>query len=268
MSAVAAGSIAAAGIGAVGSGLAANTQANAAESAQGLQAQEAANALAQQQSQFNTTQANEAPFIQAGQGAVTQLSSLLQPGGALSQGWNQQFQAPTAAQAAQTPGYQFALQQGENALQNSAAAAGGLGSGATGAALEQYGQGLANTNYQQVYNNALTQYQQSYNQFQQNQANQYNRLAGLSGTGQTAVGQLGQLGQQASNNTSNIALTTGAQQGQQLNNAGAANASGYVGIGNALSGGLNNLASLSTLQQLLGGNFGQSAASSIPYGGY
>lgn len=245
--------IAGAGVQGATSLAAAGVQANSAKQAQQYQAQEAANALGFQQTEFNAQQANQAPFIQAGQGAVQQLAQGTQPGGALVQPWTGQFTAPTAQQAAQTPGYQFQLQQGENALQNSAAAQGGLTSGATGAALEQYGQGLASTNYQQVYNNSLQQYQQAYNTFQQNQANQYNRLAGLAGTGQTSVGQLGQTGQAAAGNVGSISLGTGAQQGQSLQNAGGATASGYVGAGNALSGGLNSLGGAMALSSLLGG---------------
>jgi hypothetical protein len=160
--------------------------------------------------------------------------------GSLSQGWNQEFQAPTAAQAAQTPGYQFALQQGQQALQNSAAAKGGLLSGNTAEALDQYSQGLADSNYQQTYNNALGQYQSAYNQFQNNQANTYNRLAGLAGTGQTAAGQLNSAGQSAAANIGNISQTAGQQIGQSAQNAGAATASGYAGVANALNGGISS----------------------------
>lgn len=244
--------IAAAGIGAAGSMGAASTQANAAEQAQQLQAQEAQNALNFNEQQYNTSQQNEAPFIKAGQGAIGELSGLTNtPGQGLLTPWNQQFQAPTAQQAAQYPGYQFQLQQGLNALQNSAAAKGNLLTGGTGAALEQYGQGLAQSDYSNVYNEALQQYQQSYNQFENNQANEYNRLAGVAGIGQTATTQAGQLGQQAANTTGQIALGTGQQQGQSLENQGAATASGYVGAANALSGGLNNIGQSVLLSQLL-----------------
>lgn len=165
--------------------------------------------------------------------------------------WTQQFTAPTAAQAAATPGYQFELGQGEQAIDASAAAQGGLLSGGTAKALDQYSQGLASTDYQQAYNNALTQYQQSYNQYQQNQSNLFNRYASIAGAGQTATGQLGQEGQAASQNTGNIDLTTGAQQGQDIQNAAYYNASGYTGAANALGGGLSNAAGLYSLYGML-----------------
>lgn len=210
-------------------------QANAAESAAQLQAQEAANSLAFQKQEWQTQQQNEAPFLQAGQTAIGDLSGLLAPGGGLSQGWTGQFTAPTAAQAEATPGYQFTLQQGQNAIQNSAAAQGNLLSGGTEAALDQYSQGLASTNYQQAFNNALTQYGTAYNTFENNQANQFNRLASVAGLGQTTAGQLGQEGQAASNNVTNTNLTSGAQIGQDYLNAASSRASGYNAIGNSLS---------------------------------
>lgn len=224
---------------------------NASQNAAQLQAQEAQNALNFQQNEFNTTQANQRPFLEAGQSAVGNLSQLLAPGGSLSQPWTGTFQAPTAAQAAATPGYQFTLQQGRQAIQNSAAAQGNVLSGGTEAALDQYSQGLASTDYQQAFNNALTQYGTAYNTFENNQANQFNRLASVAGLGQTTAGQLGQEGQAAASNTANINLTTGAQQGQDIVNAASATASGYNALGNSFNS-LGNYASLIPLYSLLG----------------
>lgn len=169
------------------------------------------------------------------------------------QGWNQTFTPPTAAEAAQYPGYQFQEQQGQEALQNSAAAKGALYSGNTQEALAQYGEQSAQSDYNNVYNQAFQQYQQKYGQYN----DQLNRLANMAGYGQTAATTLGSQGQQAAQNTGNIFLTAGAQQGQDIQNAAAAEASGYVGAGNAISGGLaggaNSITNLLLLQQLFGG---------------
>jgi hypothetical protein len=167
--------------------------------------------------------------------------------GSLSKGWDQTFQAPTNVTEQNDPGYKFRLDQGMQALQNSAAARGDLLSGGTAKALTNYGQDYASNEYGNVYNRALGQYQQNYNQYQQNQTNQFNRFASLAGLGQTTAAQLGQFGQQAATNYGNIALTSGAQQGQQANNAAAATASGYVGGANAWGGALNNLSGLAQL---------------------
>lgn len=238
--AIVGGSIAAAGIGTAGSLAAGGEQASASKNAAALQAQEAQNALNEQTREFNTQQSNLAPWLQTGQGAIQTLSGLVPQLNAAGANYPS-FTAPTAEQAQQTPGYQFALQQGEQGVQNSAAARGGLLSGNTLAAEQQYGQGLASTTYQQTYNNALQSYQQAYNQFQNQQTNTYNRYANLAGLGQTAAAQLGQEGQAAAANTANIDLNTGAQQGASLQNAAAATASGYVGASNAATGAIGNI---------------------------
>jgi hypothetical protein len=172
------------------------------------------------------------------------------------QSWVMPFQAPTMQQAQNEPGYQFQVQQGEQALANQASANGELGDSNYGRALVNYGQQAAQSDYQNVYNRARDQYQQQYNIFQNNQGNQFNRLAALAGIGQTSTGQLNQAGQQGASNSGNILLGSGGQIGQNINNAGAATASGYVGGANAYGGALgnigNNLSQYLTLQQILG----------------
>jgi len=238
-------------LGSSAAGKAADAQSQAAIQAAQIQAGSAERALNFQKQVYGDTQANQAPFLQAGQQAVGQLSGLLAPGGDLTKQWNQQFTAPTADQASQTPGYQFAFNQGLQALDRGAAARGNLLTGGTMQAEQQYGQGLASQTYQQTFNNALTQYQQAYNQFQQGQANTYNRLAGLSGTGQVSANQLGATGQNAAGNVANINLNSGQEQAQGVNNAAAATASGYVGGANAWQGALGNLGSYAQLAQLM-----------------
>lgn len=264
--ALAIGGIASSAIGAGTSIAAGDKQSDAAQQAQALEAQQQQAALDFQKQQYNTQQQELSPWIQQGTGAINQLGSLVPQLNAAESAYPG-FQAPTAAQAAATPGYQFTAQQGENAVQNSAAARGGLLSGNTLEAEQQYGQGLASTTYQQTYNNALQQYQQAYGQFQNSQANQFNRYASLAGVGQQAVNTSAQLGQQAATNVANIDTSGGQEQAQQINNAAAATASGYVGAGNAVSGGVNNATQLAILNKM--GVFNNGAAPILPgaYGG-
>lgn len=167
-----------------------------------------------------------APWLSAGSQATNELSGLLStPGEGLLTPWTQTFQAPTAAQAEQTPGYQFQLQQGENALQNSAAGKGSLLTGRTLADVNNYAQGVASTNYQNTFNNALTQYQSAYNTFLNNQNNTYSRLLGLSGEGLGAA-------QGTSGAIQGIGGDIASLYGQQ----GAAQAQGTIGSANSLSG--------------------------------
>lgn len=175
-------------------------------------------------------------------GGTGNLSSLVNPQlgefGSLMQPFGEEFEAPTLETMKLTPGYQFRLQEGADLLEHSAAARGGLLTGATSEALTRYGQDYASGEYSNVYNRALTEYQQNYNIFQQHQANQFNRLASMSGMGQTAAGQLSSAGQFAAGNVSNILLGSAAQQGQSIQNAAAARASGYYQSANAITGGI------------------------------
>lgn len=67
----------------------------------------------------------------------------------------ERFQAPSYEEAMRDPGYQFALKQGTDALQGSAAAKGTLRTSGTLKDLMQYGQGMAAQQYGDVYNRAL-----------------------------------------------------------------------------------------------------------------
>ncbi len=180
--------------------------------------------------------ANFQPYISGGTGAANILSNLLgTQGQGLLTPWNQTFTAPTAAQAEATPGYQFQLQQGLNAAQNSAAGQGSLLSGRTLAGLNNYAQGQASTNYQNVFNNSLTQYQSAYNTFLNNQQSQYSMLSGLSGEGLQAAGGAGQMME-----------NMGGDQASLLAQMGAVRAGGTLGAANAYESILPGIASQST----------------------
>lgn len=102
-----------------------------------------------------------------------------------------------------TPGYQFRLDEGRDAIDASASASGRLFSGRTGKELQRYGQDYASAEYGDL----------------------YDRLGGLAGTGDASKGQIinvaGQYGQNASGN---------------IRDAGAARASSYLGVADAQAG--------------------------------
>jgi len=172
--------------------------------------------------------------------------------GSLLAPFTEQFQAPTDVTEQNDPGYQFRLQQGQQAIQNSAAARGGLLSGGTAKALADYNQNAASGEYGNVYNRRFNEFTTRYNQYVNNQTNQFNKLAAISGMGQTSANNLSTAGLATAGQVGNTLLTSAGQIGQDLNNAGAARGSGYVGIANSLSGGLNNLGSLALLSHILG----------------
>lgn len=235
---------------------AAAAQKAAATQAAGQQAAAGQMAQGYQTTQLAGEKAAAAPYTALGSQTSQQLLNALAPGGSLSQGWNQTFTAPTAAQAAATPGYQFQQQQMLNALQNSAAARGGLLSTGTAKNLLGYTQGLASSDYQNTFNNALQAYNTNFNVFNTNQNRMYNQLYGATGLGLNASNAL----------NAATAGTTNALTGQMLGNQqvvgsdlmGAANAqaAGIVGGTNALTaglaGGANALGQGLTLQGILG----------------
>ena len=117
------------------------------------------------------------------------------------------------------PGYAFRLSEGMKALDRTAAARGGLLSGATLKAVQRYGQDLASQ-----------EYQNAYNRYQTNRANQLNPLMGYAtGPGLSATAA-----------SSGAAQNFGTQTGQNLQNAASARASGYIGGANALNQALGN----------------------------
>lgn len=117
-----------------------------------------------------------------------------------------------------TPGYDFRLKEGTRAVEGSAAAGGGLYSGATMKALAEYGQDYATNAYD----------------------NWLNRVGGVMSTGQASAGQQAALGQNFANNQSNI-----------LQSAGNARSAGAIGTGNAINDAIGNFAGMYQYNKIL-----------------
>lgn len=111
------------------------------------------------------------------------------------------------------PGYAFRLSEGQKALERSAAARGGLLSGAAGKALTRYGQEMGSQ-----------EYQNAFNRYQAERAAQLNPLQSLAGVGQTSA-----------NTLTSAAGTMGQNIAEGIGSAAAARASGYVGGANAIN---------------------------------
>jgi len=260
------GSIVGGAIGANGAENAAATQAAAAQQASQLAGTAGTQALGIQQAADTAAQSQIAPYTAAGAGGLNALQYGLGTGGTangsgVAQGslltpYGQTFTAPTGLTEQNDPGYQARLQLGQDAIQRSAAAAGGVVTGGTAQALNNEAQDYASNEYNNVYNRALSTYNTNYNAYNTDQTNQYNKLAALAGSGQTAATTAATLGQNAANSEAGTVTGTAAQQGQDLTNAGAATASGYVGAANAYSNGLsgasNSLTNLALLNSMSG----------------
>jgi hypothetical protein len=217
---------------------AAQIQADAALKAAGIQKEEFGQALDFQKGVYGTEQKNLDPYIAAGQGNLANLEGILP---SLTTPYKS-FEAPTGVDFTNDPGYQFRLQQGEQALQNSAAARGGLLSGGTAKAFEDYAQGQASNEYGNVYNRALQTYGTNASNYYTGQGNQFNRLASLADMGRSAAGTLGSEGTAAAGMIGNTLAELGNSQAMGINNAAAARASGIVGGTNALTGGIEGFA--------------------------
>lgn len=190
---------------------------SAAESAASTQAGAAQDATAAQLGMFNQTQTNVAPWLEAGQASLKDLVAGVKPGGQFAVTPYTSF---TMDQFRSDPGYQFQLQQGQNALINAMSKTGGPNSNNL-KGLVSFSQGLANTDYQQ----ALQNYIQQFVLANQARTQGYNQVAGISAEGLGAGLKQGQ-----------IATQVGQDIGSNIIGAGNARAAGTVGVANALTG--------------------------------
>lgn len=153
----------------------------AAKDAAKIQANAAKDANATQKYMFDQTRADAEPWRNAGVDALGQISSNMGD-------YTRDF---TMADFNADPGYAFRLAEGQKAIERSAAAKGGLNSGATLKSLAKYGQ-----------NTASEEYANAYNRFNNDRTTRFNRLSSLAGIGQTANSGIANAGQNYANNVS------------------------------------------------------------------
>lgn len=212
----------------------------AGDTAARAQEQAAQTSASEQERMFQRQVELQEPWRQAG---INALQRLQQQTGAMPAAFSGQVDL------SQDPGYAFRLAEGQKALERSAAARGGLLSGAALKGTQRFGQELASQEYQNAYNRALTEY----NARVAREATGYNRLAGLAGVGQTATGELSSAAQNLGSNLGNLYYGAGTGTGQ-------ARASGYLGMGNALTSALGTGLNYYQGQQLMNKMFPASSA--------
>jgi len=145
------------------------------------------------------------------------------------------------------PGYQFQLQQGQQGINQGAAARGNFFAPSTVQKLGQFQQGLAATGYEDAFQRYMQQGQAQYGQEMGSQQQLYNQLAQLLGYGSQASSQLGQgqlqtgqwLGQGQEQLGSDLAnLRLGRQNPWSAAIQGAVSGAGAgIGMSNAFGGG-------------------------------
>ncbi len=191
--------VVAVGVGTAAAGYMASEDASSRAADAQRQATDSANGI--QTSQYGQTRADQAPWRNAGANAIGELQQQMPD-------LNRSF---SMADFRADPGYQFQMDQGNKAIERSAAARGGLNSGATMKSMANYSQGLANQDFQQARNN-----------FTNDQTNRFNRLSSVAGLGQTSANATTAAGtnmaNNLSNNVTNMGNATAAQNIQQGNN--------------------------------------------------
>lgn len=240
MSAIATAIVGSAVVGAVASGAAAKKGAQASKDASNAQLQAQSETNQMQWDMYEQNREDMQPWREAGVGALNQLTAGTVPGGQ----FNRSF---TLGDFNADPGYAFRQQEGQKAIDNSAAARGSSLSGATLKALTRYGQDTASA-----------EYGNAYNRWNIDVGQRFNRLSGLAGTGQSATQQIGTYGQSTSGNIAAGNMNTANNVASNTIQAGNARASGYVGMANAVTGGVGNYMSLSALGGSGGGGAGTS----------
>jgi hypothetical protein len=197
-------------------------QADAAKDAAAMQVAGGDRALAQQLRMFEMGREDQAPYREAGYTALKDIESLKPM-------FTAQF-GPEQFEQYLDPSMEFRRRLGEQTTARMLNVGGGAISGNTLRGLEEFGQGLAST-----------EYGNAFNRFQNQRTNIYNTLANIAGMGQNAV---------------NTGVTAGqnfaAQQTGLITGQAAAQAAGQVGAANAYSGALGNIGNYAMLNSFLG----------------
>lgn len=191
--------------------------ASASRSAAGAQAAAADRAAEGQERMFERQVELSEPWRKAGETALNKLIPLTD------------YTPFSMAQFQADPGYGFRMSEGMKALERSAAARGGLLSGATLKGIQRFGQDLGSQ-----------EYQNAFNRYQAERQARLAPLQSLAGVGQTTAQQIGEAGMRTAQNV-----------GETLTSGAAARASGYVGGANALTQGLGTYLNYSQGQNML-----------------
>lgn len=214
-------------------------------SAADKQSKSAKQAAEMQHQQYLQTRQDLMPWQKAGGtslAALMQMEGLAPQDGTTGNAYGSLMKPYTGASVQTDPGYQFGLNQGENAINRRASAMGSRLSPATMQALSRFNQDYAGTKFNEGFQRDL-----------QTKQNQFGQLFGISTGGQNAATQTGYQGMNAATGAGNATMQ-----------AGNAQAAGIMGASNAITGGLQNGINNWQQQQLLdrylsGNNYGGGA---------
>ena len=190
----------------------ASKQLKAADRAANTSAAVSREAIDLQRKMYYEGVARQQPWLEAGQIALNKL---------VPEATN--YQNFGMEQFKQDPGYAFRMSEGMKALENSAAARGGLLSGATMKGIQRYGQDMASQ-----------EYMNAFNRYQVERQARLNPLQSLAGVGQTTANALAAGGQAFAGNVNQLAMTNMTNQGNLALTSGNIRASQYNTAGRAI----------------------------------
>lgn len=200
----------------------------ASQDAGSSQADAANRASAISDAQYQQTRADQAPYRQAGYNALAEMQRTAKNvPGAFSFNNEEMYR---------DPGYQFRLSEGQRAMARTAGNRGGLVSGTSLKAMQDYAQNAASGEFGNAYNRAFN----TYNTGVASENQLYNRQAGMAGIGQSATNLTNAAGANNANAMGNY-LTSGA----------AAQAAGTVGMANAANSGLGTYLNYTSNNRLI-----------------
>ncbi len=206
-------------IGAASSAASTNASVKASDKATAAQTEQAQASLDLQKEIFETTRDDQQPWREAGAQALDQIQQGVADGSFSMENW----------QYTEDPGYQFRKAEAQKALDQSAAARGGLFSGGHAKNVLKYNQEMASNEYANAYNREA-----------QTRAGNYNILAATAGIGQTANAQVAQAGQNYVNSSTGTRAGLGNAIATGAYNTGQAQANMYNNIGATAQQGVQN----------------------------
>jgi hypothetical protein len=161
----------------------------------------------------------------------------------------EEYEIPTLEQIVyeESPGYQWQLGQGLEAIEKSAAARGKQLSGGTLQSMMEYGQGLAAQDYESF----LQRYYQSLTPFTGMADTGLNAILQTAGAGQNTASQIASMIAQGGTAQADLLSQIGTAQGQSTLQAGLARASGYQNLGNIMGNTMGSIGSYYQLKELL-----------------
>ena len=229
-------------------GITGKTGAKAAEKAGQLQSDSSQYAADLSQKQFEQTRNDQMPWLEAGKGALGQLQDYIGKNNNFDDRWggriesayqNGQLTGGLDPSKFQTdPSYQFRKQQGMADIESSAAASGGLLSGAALKSLNRYNSDLASQEYGNAWGRDQAEKKnlfsvlgnnrsQDYDLFNNEDTRKYNQISAMAGVGQTTANNLGTFGANNALNQGNAAINGANAQANGLTSAAASKAGAW-----------------------------------------